>query len=516
MAAVAALLLLCTYRSFGATWDEGIQDEYGQRALRYFTSGFHDRSNEQLANLRFYGPLVEMILVVLRRGGATDFDSRHLWLSMLALVAIPALAVFCRGFQRPALGVLAVACLALTPRFMGHVPNNSKDVPFAVALTLFMAVLVRLLSAPELGWRRALALGATAGLVLSVRPGSLPILGVLSASAALVALLFVRDGWIARRPHWSTLLQLLVGGVVAWVLMVAFWPWAQEAPLAHPLTAAWNAVHFGAVYPVLFAGKVYQSDSLPIIYLPKYLLIVLPPAWLVLAATGIYVGVRRTLRGERGEWCVAFWVAVAWILLPMLLLVVLHPNVYDGIRHVLFILPPVAVLAALGILQVVDVAQRRLRRVLAWTLVCSAVFFFPALAIARLHPYQTSYFNALVGGLRGAADRYEVDYWGSSYRAAILWLREQREGSAPITLLVGGNGYLRNAAMYYAGDRVRVVMVTEAIANGLPLGAFDYYLGMRHYRLSQEFPEAQVVYTVARQGVQLAVLKKLSPSDAHE
>tara|TARA_B100002003_G_scaffold171767_1_gene159701 strand:- start:488 stop:943 length:456 start_codon:yes stop_codon:yes gene_type:complete len=39
-----------------------------------------------------------------------------------------------------------------------------------------------------------------------------------------------------------------------------------------------------------------------------------------------------------------------------------------------------------------------------------------------LHPYQYVYFNAFVGGLAGAANEYETDYWAQSYREAVLEL----------------------------------------------------------------------------------------------
>jgi len=40
--------------------------------------------------------------------------------------------------------------------------------------------------------------------------------------------------------------------------------------------------------------------------------------------------------------------------------------------------------------------------------------------MVKLHPYQYVYFNRLVGGgLANAAQRYEADYWGASYREGV-------------------------------------------------------------------------------------------------
>src|ERR1044072_3542478 len=41
----------------------------------------------------------------------------------------------------------------------------------------------------------------------------------------------------------------------------------------------------------------------------------------------------------------------------------------------------------------------------------------------QLHPYQGIYFNRIIaGGLKNAAQRYETDYWGMSYREGAEWV----------------------------------------------------------------------------------------------
>jgi hypothetical protein len=43
--------------------------------------------------------------------------------------------------------------------------------------------------------------------------------------------------------------------------------------------------------------------------------------------------------------------------------------------------------------------------------------------MVRLHPYQALYFNRLVaGGLASATQRYETDYWCSTYREGLDWI----------------------------------------------------------------------------------------------
>ena len=53
----------------------------------------------------------------------------------------------------------------------------------------------------------------------------------------------------------------------------------------------------------------------------------------------------------------------------------------------------------------------------------------------ELHPNQYIYYNALVGGVRGANGRYELDYWGTSLAEAAgtlaAYVRDQDGGKPP-------------------------------------------------------------------------------------
>jgi hypothetical protein len=42
----------------------------------------------------------------------------------------------------------------------------------------------------------------------------------------------------------------------------------------------------------------------------------------------------------------------------------------------------------------------------------------PTIEMAKLHPYEYTYFNRIEGGVRGADGRYMLDYWGLSLKQA--------------------------------------------------------------------------------------------------
>jgi len=49
-------------------------------------------------------------------------------------------------------------------------------------------------------------------------------------------------------------------------------------------------------------------------------------------------------------------------------------------------------------------------------------------SILKIHPYQSSYFNEVIGGVDGAAQRgFEPEYWGNAYIGVLKWLNKHPE-----------------------------------------------------------------------------------------
>src|SRR5262249_40997601 len=108
----------------------------------------------------------------------------------------------------------------------------------------------------------------------------------------------------------------------------------------------------------------------------------------------------------------AIAVLVFMVVFPLVCQVVGHGPSFTGMRHFLFVVPPIATLAGIGIDACLCVLQARGRapRVAALATVGMA-FAWDALTLARLHPYEYLFYNALVGGLEGASRNYATDYW---------------------------------------------------------------------------------------------------------
>jgi hypothetical protein len=136
----------------------------------------------------------------------------------------------------------------------------------------------------------------------------------------------------------------------------------------------------------------------------------------------VFAVVRLAAKSDSRAQLAGLWFLVAF---PSIAAMVRHLSLYDGIRHMLFIVTPMAVLAAAGWDLALTAAQGRARvAALAafWVMIAEPIVFQ-----VRNHPNQTAYFTPIIGGPRGAFGRYDMDYWGNCILEATEWAANQAD-----------------------------------------------------------------------------------------
>lgn len=498
--ALGLAVVLATFRDYGLTWDEWLQARYGELALAYFRSGFVDTRCNEVEDLRYYGPVFEMLAALVHRhvGGSLP-EIRHLLSAVAGLAGVLGVMAYARLAGRRWLPAFAGAALLLLPRFYGNSFVNSKDVPFAAALTWAMVGVAGYLLRGR-RWRDAAWTGVAIGVALALRPGGLPLFGLLLAAA--LALDLTRA---APAPRLRSAGQVALLAVLAWAVMVASWPWAHGGPLLRPLLASAVAARFPAALPVLFEGVHYAPGDLPWRYLTEYLVITTPPAHLALLVLGAAAALGPPLRRPDASREPVFLarLALVWFVAPLLAALVQRPVIYDGIRHFLFLLPALAVLAAFGAERLAGALAGRLPRAAA---LVGVAFLLPLPALARLHPYQYTYFNAFVGGVAGAAGRYDTDYWLSSYKEAIEWInRQPLPAGRRLRVAVAATAASRWCADHYARPELEIRTVVEAQRD--PDWRYEIFLATTRFGMSER-ATAPIVHTVGRDGAVFAVVRR--------
>lgn len=428
--AAAAVVVLATFRDYGITWDEPPQNEYGKLVLRWYTSFFADTSANEYINLYYYGGLFDLVVACLNLVSPLgEYETRHLLNAAVGLFGIAGCWHLARTIAGPRAAFFAGLLLLLTPSWYGHMFNNPKDIPFAAFFVWSLAMMARTLTAcPDTReqWRATGWLGVFIGLTLAVRVGgALLVVYLLALTGWKLALLAWRSADIrAVLAATATELRtvLIPAFAIAYAIMLLFWPYAQQAPFAHPLEALQWSANVPESIPVEFEGRLLESTALPARYLSTMLAIKLPELVLILLAAAALLGLWHIRRVGKIESLHAILLALA-ILFPPLFIVVNDSSEFDGIRHVLFMLPPICCAAAIALDRLVArlAAMRTALRACVGA-AATAYVVFHIVYVAQLHPYEYVYYNRLAGGTAGAAGRFDLDYWGNSLREDTVWL----------------------------------------------------------------------------------------------
>ncbi|WP_426610092.1 glycosyltransferase family 39 protein [Bradyrhizobium sp. McL0616] len=430
LAAVAVIAGL-TFRDYGLGWDDYTHAEYADLLLRLFGSGFRDTAALSFANLYMYGGGFDMVAALLHKILPLElFETRRL---LGAIVGVIGLAVTWRLGRRiggPLAGLAALLLLALCPIFYGHMFMNPKDAPFAVAMIILMLGLVRLAEEyPNPSPRTILIVGLGAGLSIGCR-----ILGGLALVYAMVGFmpLFLEELRTegvreAARRFAHVVYVLLPGLAFGYLVMGLIWPWSIMEP-GNPFEALTYFSHFfEKPWKEMFDGAIVSVPDMPWSYLPTLFALQLPEVMLVLMA-GAAIGTfallpRREVPARRKTILLMLTLAAT---LPLAIAMVKRPALYNGIRHFVFVIPPMAVLGGVAFAWTMERLRANHR---AWQPVVLATFCFglalPLAEMIRLHPYQYTHFNHIAGTVRAADDRFMLDYWGLALKQASDELREQ-------------------------------------------------------------------------------------------
>ena len=440
--AALALAAALTFRDYGLGWDDYTHAQYGDLLLQLYSSGFHDTRALSFVNLYLYGGGFDMAAELLSKTLPFDlFETRRLF---GAIVGIAGLAVTWRIGRRiggPLPGLLALLLLAACPLYYGHMFMNPKDAPFAAAMAFFLLGLVRLLDQYPKPCPTTLFIVGM-GFGLSIGSRIMAGFGVIEAVGAL-ALLFAieagKDRRLALARLGKLLLALIPSAILAYAVMALLWPWSVANPL-NPLQAIEVFSHFfEKPWRELFDGMLIEPPDMPRTYVLTLLGLKLPEILLLMGGAGLVGSLFAAARGRTSPHLRAIYFAVALAaILPVAVTVIARPAMYNGIRHFLFVLPPLAVaggLAGAWIVQWVADHAGAWRRaaLLALAAVFGAGIALPAVGMARLHPYEYVSFNHLAGGVKGAQPRFMLDYWGLAFKQAGEALRAElaRRGETP-------------------------------------------------------------------------------------
>jgi len=426
-----------TVRDYGMTLDEPLNFGVGHKYLHFYRTGHLDIRDDLPAvpehpfmytgwmknNPHHVYPLPVLVSALACKGfyektGWLDpVSAHHTGIILTAAFFLPFFFGFVRRHWGAGTGFWAVLILYTQPRFWGHIFNNIRDVPELIFYSLAL-----IYSAEWILGRKArdlyfAAICFAAAVTSKMNAVFIPI--TLLLWLFLVRPVRTENRFISKNMFHLGPALLLAAGIILF-LYPPLWTGSGESRLQF----------FKGMF-----GFIFKTGTNPDVSWSLY------PLWYILIVTPLGVlyaflfGAGHAVLNLRKNPLFGF--LLVWLMVPVLRTSVPMMARHDGIRHFMEYMVPFSILAALGVRTAAGFMHRfiKLPKKTALGMIALFILLENMIALMSTHPFQTTYFNPLIGGLKAAQARripYACDYWYNSYRKAGEWLNEHADPDANV------------------------------------------------------------------------------------
>ncbi|MDX9882294.1 MAG: tetratricopeptide repeat protein [Prolixibacteraceae bacterium] len=515
LSVVFLLAVLIISRDAGISGDEEVHYKHSEMVYNYFKTLGKDKSalDTPKTHLQYYGQSFDNFVTILIHVFNIDdvYGFRHLMNSFagwLIVLTTGLFAIYLSGYRT---GIIVVLLFAMSPRFLGHLQNNLKDIPFALAYVAGVFLSLQTVFSVSKPSKRTIAL-----LVLSIAAS----IGIRAGGILLVIYLwfftflyylhqFFTGADIESKELFYRFKQLVFVSVLSYFIGLLLWPYALTNPFLKPWQSYQIMTNFPTTLRQIFNGGYYWSDYLPWFYLPKYMLVTIP----LVVLFGVSLFLVFSWRIFKNGKVLPLSILIFTIVFPPVFVILKHANLYGAWRHFIFIYPGIVLLAAMGFSEYVSSIKKYWPKiVLGAAVVVMAVH--PVKFMAANHPYYYLYFNEFTGGLKGAYGKYETDYYYHSMREGTEWLiNHLNEVKPKRNIRVGGNFPIQWFFRFYPNIDFSYFQYTNRSNSN-----WDYAIVGNSYIHPEQlkkgnWPPGNAIHTVYADGVPICTVLKRQTYD---
>ena len=411
--------------TIGKAWDEGFLVTQGKVTLNYLLS----LGRIELIDLyqrEYYSPIFYSLKFLFSQIFPIKYqiEISHIINLFFSLSAIIATKKFSKELFNENVGKYVFLILFFYPVFFGHMGFNSKDTILAFSHVWIFYLSIRYLKKQNIK-DKANSYIAIISILAAVSAGiNLFFLGTLIPIFLFVLLdIFFLKKFICPAFNLKKfLIDIVKGFIIFYFLLVLFWVDTHPNILLLPFNffLEWiiGDVEKGAPYNLL-NGEYFLYYDTPKSYLlvnlfyksPEYFLFCYVIFLITFLNLNIFFKKKIQLFNYK------LLLILSMIIFPFLIVWFLHFSLYDGLRHVLWILPYFCIIPALTIYYLVENFKSiKVKFTLSFLSLFIIYFFYN---FFTLTPYQYTYLNLFSGKTENRYQKFENDYWGASTKELI-------------------------------------------------------------------------------------------------
>ena len=503
---------------YGVSWDESNNSAFGQRALVRIGQFFSDVPLEEPQWTDEHGPIFEVILITIEGTVAhyvPDITSRqtvfvrHFSIFSFWVMGLFGFYLLTRNIWRdsilPSVGILL---LATHPRLFAHSFFNSYDIGFTVATIWSFWSLWNFVHSPRI--MTAFIHGVICAFATDIR-----IVGVLFP-VATISVVLLQEGmrfWRGTEaPSGAAsskrVLTFLAVYLVAYALFVVlFWPFLWADPLERFMWVFQSMSQIEWPLSARYLGQSFPNGFVPWHYNFVWIVITTPLFYLGLILLALPAVILTLCRKEQRspQKNLALLLVTFWLVVPLVAPLVLHSALFDGWRHHFFQYPAWVLLMLFAL----DFVRSHIntpvgKRFRVPVLMCLGLGILEVgHALWAYHPHQNVFFNSLVRSRQNLTERFDVDYWGTSYRQALEYI-VQNDTRQHINVMPLNPPGRYNTRILSPEQQRRIRIVNN-------LQSADYFVSnFRDGRVS--YPYGHEVFHVTVSGIKIMTVVRIAPS----
>lgn len=498
--------------NYGISADEPLQEAYGRTVMNWYLTLGRDTSFLSFSpdsHMPEHGGIFDAAVSFIQRmfPPQDHWYVRRIVTALTGLTGLVAIALCAYQLGGPWAAFLAALALWFYPRYYGAIYNNPKDVPAVVTMTLTLWGALLLTRHWEQGRRYlgySVLVGFFIGLAASIRVTSVIWYAILMVIAVAWWLLRGRRIWREGRVRSELIKQFIAAiiiGLTSWLTMMALWPYVFLSPITNLL----HSIKVLSQYPwdglVVYDGLMINASKLPSTYTLKWLVIGSPLILILFMLVGLGLAYIISMSTRRIDARIA--IVFLSFAIPLGAIIVGHAVVYDSLRQFLFLVPPMILIAVYGFVQTWCYLLNHKQKVFKLGAVGLAVLTLASYGLVAkemidLSPFEYTYFSPLVGGLPGAAAKFDTDYWGICTEQAVQWLNQNYQHYTSISAPTV-NSFPFPLQMQTAPFLSPVFHLVT--------GPADFYIITTRDNIDQGFSSYRIIHVVTAENVPLCVIK---------
>ena len=437
---------------FGAIWDDDCQRLVGVKSVEYLF--FHDYEPLRHSLDRYHGPAFEMVLYILEvKFHITDGHSlyllRHTGVFLYTIVCLFAFYFLIRKlFSNKWMPLVGCLIFVLHPRVFADSFYNPKDIPSMGGMMIAMYTLVRL--SATLSWRNLILHAFASAWVVDIR-----VICVILPMAT-VGILLYKNLWIEKQPMRMVIIKTAAYIFVTFAFMIPMWPILMDGPF-HEIVAAARQMSANVEYHGLnlFNGKFYTGADTPGQYQFVWFFMTTPVIYSLAFIAGIILLCYEFLK-SRGSFTsnIFIWLSLGFYIVPPAAMWYAHTIVNGGWRHVFMIYPFFVLVCVFAINKLIE--KGAVTRTVVVCIVTASLLFNLGMT-CYLHPFEYTYFNPVAVKCLAPLDkRFEIDYYGPSFRQGFNYLLKKHYKGKPLKVIVSNHPGYENYLALPAADRAKI------------------------------------------------------------